>query len=226
MADSPTSGDGIPNTRFATGEAERLVTELRDCLRQDDRAGAIARFETLARRLTLRFERRAGAYFSRRPDLVEDAIQEAVVTLWRRLSDLRDLPGLHHFEVRFDQALKSLLLDAFASVYHHAHAAQEVADSTTAAPQDSDERDPQTALSHTPCPDAAADYEAVASTMFVNAVLAAIPDVARRRAFLMEMNGVPRERIAAEFRCSVRTIYNWIQSAKATLRVHLVPEVT
>jgi RNA polymerase sigma factor (sigma-70 family) len=201
------------------GEHERLTVQIRDCLRREDIAGAHGCFRRLVGLVTRPVQLRAEAFFDRRRDLVEDAIQETVTLLWARLSDLRDLPGLRHFERRFHQALQSLMQDAFRAVYRRARARYETPDSATATVGDGEGT--ATALSYAADADATRRLEAVLGAMSAKALLERIPDRRLREAFRLYVEGVPQKEIAALVNCTPRTLYNWMEGIKAWLRAHL-----
>lgn len=211
----------------AGGDDENAVLALRACLRRGDEKGAHAHFARLTRRLLPRIERRAARYFDRRPDLAEDAIAEALVLLYRKLADLRDLSGLRHFERRFDQALKSLMLDAFAGVRRGAGAAHETADtSLESEPKEGGGAGEEAGEGSTPLQRAVSEaarkeLEASLGRLSAEALLARLPDPRHAEALAMDIDGTGRAEIAAHYGVSERTVYTWIERARETLRAYV-----
>lgn len=204
---------------ISPGEPEQLTVELRECLRREDMPGAHRCFVKLTGLLTRLIQSRAEAFFDRRRDLVEDAIQEVITLLWGRLSDLRDLSGLRHFERRFYQALQSLMQDAFRAVHSRARAGYEIADTAAAIIREGEEQ--TTALSYASDTAAIRQLETVLGTMSANALVERIPDPKHREAFRLYVEGVPQKDIATQVNCTPRTLYNWIEAIRVSLRTYL-----
>jgi RNA polymerase sigma factor (sigma-70 family) len=119
-------GGGDPN--FAPQEAEEMVRELRAHLRMEQRLRengevegaarqrlrALSTMGELARRLELRFQGYARAYFGDTPQLIEEAIAEMFAELCRRLFDTS--PTNELMERRFNYVVKMLIIDAIRTV--------------------------------------------------------------------------------------------------------------
>jgi RNA polymerase sigma factor (sigma-70 family) len=199
---------------FAPGEAERLVTDLRACLRKGDEAGAHARFKTLMARLAPRIEREVRQRFDSHPELIEDGIADATVILWERLTDLRELAGLLHWERRFHQALPKMMIDAFRRTWRAAKGSYEMPDSATARKSDTGE-DGQTFLETAPSEAAQAALERIDMQDLLKILPAKHLD-----ALMRYLDGETRAQIASALGCSEKSVYNWVESAKATLYIH------
>lgn len=204
---------------FAPGEAERWVRELRECWRKGDERGAQRHFTKLLERLGRHLDQKATSYFGRRPDLKEDGISEATLLLWRRLTDLRELSGLQHWERRFHQCLKTLLLDAFERALNQARDDQEVADSATASHEDQDNAAP-TAL------ESAIDLRTNdALSAILNEDLVKHLPPKHLAAFALHLENQTRAEIASALGCSEKSVYNWVENVKATLRAYYTQEL-
>ena len=133
--------------------------------------------------------------------------------LWQRLSDLRDMPGLKHWEIRFHQALSSLLSDSFGSVLRQSRDKQEVAASGLA--DDTNDEAPTAILERQADP----QTEQQIAGILNGSVLAKIPPK-HAKALLLWADGYTQEEIAAQLQCSCKSVYNWIESARQALRDH------
>lgn len=203
---------------FAPGEAERAVQELRACLRRGETKAAQAHFERLLVRLAPHLEQRARAAFSRRTDLHEDGVREAVVMLWQRLTDLRELSSLLHWERRFHQALKNLLLDAFERTRNLAHDGKEVQ-----VHEANDTEDSEGAPTALELLKDSTTHDALEAVL-TNELLAQLPEK-QVRAFLMYLEDYTRAEIASALGCAEKSVYNWVENVKSTLRTHYTQEL-
>lgn len=191
-----------------------MVRELRECWRKGDERGAQQHFTRLLKRLGKHLDQRATAYFGRRPDLKGDGISEATLLLWSKLTDLRELSSLQHWERRFHQCLPLLLLDAFKRALKQARDKNEIIDSALGS-QDGEEDAAPTALENLVDIKASDAFH----TIFTEDILKQLPPK-HVAAFIMDMEDQTRAQIASALGCSEKSVYNWVESVKATLRTY------
>lgn len=210
---------GKPNPAFLpAGVAEKQVTEIRNRLRAGNEKGAKDQFWKLWMSLEKQVGRRASAYFNGNTAHVEDAVMEAAVALWGKLSDLRELPGTLYWESRFGPALKCLLSDVFKTLRKRTGMGTEISDADT---RSTTEEDAPSALDRAPDPDAERHLGEILGDRSAEALLALVPDPRKREAFRLTAEGVPQADIAARLECDVRSVYNWNQATRALLRQYM-----
>lgn len=206
---------------------EEAVTTIRAGLRDGKTAQAGQLFGLLARALLPHIQRRAEAALGRYGrELSQDGIAEAVTLLWQRISEESSQDKTLHLEVRFWQAFKMLLLDAFRSVRTKKYGfgsggnLPERLDSEAFEPGESPPA--QSGVESFAAPQWEATFYVGMSGQTVDALLAQVPDKRWAEALQMENDGWSREEIAAYFGTSVRTVFNWTEKAKALVKAYLL----
>jgi RNA polymerase sigma factor (sigma-70 family) len=196
---------------FRAGEAEVIVTQIRTHLRAGKTREAEQLFTTLMHRLKTRIEQVMKKQLNRRADLLEDGIMEATLMIWERISDLREISSIQHWERRFHQSLKLRLIDAL--------------DKTLA---DYDDKHPTSALieeadSETPEGERNSIHGAITASVeedVVGKILIEQLPGEQRDAFRLFLDGYTTAESAERLGCSVKTVYNRIEAAKRTLQQH------